>query len=286
MNLIVRRLGLLFCLCGGLVAFPTANSEDSPDLFLPKVYEPGKVDVRGWLMSEKLDGVRAYWDGQQLLSRGGQIIHAPAWFLKGFPKFELDGELWTRRQDFENIVSIVRQQEPDNRWHQISYRVFDVPNQSGGLLERLAVLETYLKKQSLPQVKLIPQIPVETTAQVQETLDRLVEKGAEGLILRQASQPYVTGRTQTALKVKTYWDDECQVIGYTPGKGRFDGLVGSLVCDWQGQRIKLGSGLSVADRESPPTLNAWVTFKYYGLTQKGNPRFPVFLRVRTDQDLQ
>lgn len=286
MNLIVRRLGLLFCLCGGLVAFPTANSEDSPDLFLPKVYEPGKVDVRGWLMSEKLDGVRAYWDGQQLLSRGGQIIHAPAWFLKGFPTFELDGELWTRRQDFENIVSIVRQQEPDNRWHQISYWVFDVPNQSGGLLERLAVLETYLKKQSLPQVRLISQIPVETAAQVQETLDRLVEKGAEGLVLRQASQPYVTGRTQTALKVKTYWDDECQVIGYTPGKGRFDGLVGSLVCDWQGQRIKLGSGLSVAERESPPTLNVWVTFKYYGLTQSGKPRFPVFLRVRIDQDLQ
>lgn len=286
MNLIVRRLGLLFCLCGGLVAFPTANSEGSPDLFLPKVYETGKIDVRGWLMSEKLDGVRAYWNGQQLLSRGGQVIHAPAWFLKGFPKFELDGELWTKRQDFENIVSIVRQQEPDSRWKKITYQVFEAPNQLGGLLERLAVLETYLKKQSLPQVKLIPQIPVETTAQVQETLDRLVEKGAEGLILRQASQPYVTGRTQTALKVKTYWDDECRVVGYTPGKGRFDGLVGSLVCDWQGQRIKLGSGLSVAERKNPPTLNTWVTFKYYGLTQNGKPRFPVFLRVRTDQDLQ
>jgi len=286
MNPIIRRLGLLFCLCGGLLHLPAVHSESRPGLFLPKVYEAGQVDVRGWLMSEKLDGVRAYWNGQQLLSRGGQVIHAPAWFLKGFPAFELDGELWTKRQDFENIVSIVRQQKPDNRWHQMTYQVFEVPNQPGGLLERLAVLEAYLKKQPLPQVRLIPQMPVETTAQVQETLDRLVERGAEGLILRQASQPYVTGRTQTALKVKTYWDDECQVVGYTPGKGRFEGFVGSLVCDWQGQQIKLGSGLSVPERETPPPLKAWVTFKYYGLTQSGKPRFPVFLRVRTDQDLQ
>jgi len=33
-------------------------------------------------MSEKLDGICAYWDGKELLSRGGKVIHAPKWFLK------------------------------------------------------------------------------------------------------------------------------------------------------------------------------------------------------------
>ena len=52
-------------------------------------------------MSEKLDGIRAYWDGTHLISRGGKIIHAPEWFTKNYPLFEIDGELWTKREDFD-----------------------------------------------------------------------------------------------------------------------------------------------------------------------------------------
>ena len=52
-------------------------------------------------MSEKLYGIRAYWDGTHLISRGGKIIHVPKWFTKNYPLFEIDGELWTKREDFD-----------------------------------------------------------------------------------------------------------------------------------------------------------------------------------------
>ena len=60
----------------------------------------GEESLEGWIMSEKLDGIRAYWDGEKLQTRKGKKIYAPKWFLKNFPKFELDGELWNKRDNF------------------------------------------------------------------------------------------------------------------------------------------------------------------------------------------
>ena len=61
----------------------------------------------GWWMSEKLDGVRAIWDGEHFRSRGGNIFHAPAWFKAGLPALPLDGELFVGRGKFNDAVSIV-----------------------------------------------------------------------------------------------------------------------------------------------------------------------------------
>ena len=90
-----------------VLILPVYLFASKPDLLLLKVYKD--QNITGWVMSEKLDGIRAYWDGKNLISRGGNIIYAPKWFTKDYPSFELDGELWTKRKDFENISSIVRQ---------------------------------------------------------------------------------------------------------------------------------------------------------------------------------
>ena len=63
-------------------------------------YEPEKSDPTGWLMSEKLDGVRCYYNGSTLYSRNGNMFYAPDWFKAKLPKMALDGELWTDRDDF------------------------------------------------------------------------------------------------------------------------------------------------------------------------------------------
>ena len=91
---------------------------------------------------------------------------------------------------------------------------------------------------------------------------------------------YIDKRTSKALKVKSFHDDECVVSGYTKGHGKFEGLVGALLCEWHDKTLKIGSGLSNEDRRNPPALDSNVTFKYNGLTRYGNPKFPVFLRVR------
>lgn len=273
-------MGLLFLFHISL--FGQALAAEPPKMILLKTYQKGQ-DVVGWWMSEKLDGVRAQWDGQHLVSRGGHVFSAPKSFLKGFPPYALDGELWTQRKDFENIVSIVRQKVPDQRWDKVTFNVFEVPDQSGGLESRLSVLKVYLQAHRAPHLRIIPQTKIRSQDHLNLELKRLIALGAEGLVIRAPGLPYMTGRQSSALKLKPFLDDECQLVGTTPGKGKYQGQVGALVCLWQGQEVLIGSGLTDQDRKAPPEMGAWLTFKYYGLTASGRPRFPVFLRVRLDQ---
>jgi len=79
---------------------------------LAHVYDPEKNDPTGWLMSEKLDGVRCYYDGVgKLYTRTGNPFYVPDWWKKNLPKIAMDGELWTGRDDFQRCVSIVRKQD-------------------------------------------------------------------------------------------------------------------------------------------------------------------------------
>ncbi|CAA6811406.1 MAG: DNA ligase (ATP) (EC [uncultured Sulfurovum sp.] len=250
-----------------------------PNLLLLKNYH-ADVNVTNWLMSEKLDGVRAYWNGKELVSRNGKIFAAPDFFTKNFPPFEIDGELWTKRGDFENVISIVNRQEGHEGWLELSYQIFEVPHQEGGLLMRLEVLEKWLHKNPNEFIKVIPQIVCKGSEHLEQRLKEMDVKGAEGLVVREPNALYVGKRSAKALKVKSSQDDECKIVGYTKGQGKFEGLVGALRCEWKGRTLKIGSGLSDKERKDPPSIGSEITFKYNGFTKYGNPKFPVFLRVR------
>lgn len=257
----------------------TVYAKDT-DILLLKTYSSSQ-DVTGWLMSEKLDGMRAIWDGKTLKSRRGTLISAPEWFLDALPPFALDGELWTRRGDFENIVSIVRRQKADQRWQGIGYHVFELPHQQGGLLNRLAVLQNYLKHRPSRFIHVIPQFIVQSVDHLNTQLENVTANGGEGLVVRKPNVLYLTGRSNQSLKVKQYQDTECTVIAYTAGKGKYVGKTGSLHCQLpSGLTFYVGSGLSDQQRQSPPKIGSTITFKYYGLTKNSIPRFPVFLRIR------
>lgn len=231
-------------------------------------------------MSEKLDGIRAYWDGKNLISRGGKIIHTPKWFIKDYPPFEIDGELWTKRGDFENISSIVRDKRPGKGWEKIKHYIFEVPHTNGGLFERLKKLEPYTGK----TIRILSQLPVKDRSHLELFLKEIEEKGGEGVVVRDPEAPYIDKRTSKALKVKTFQDAECSVIGYTEGKGKYTGLLGAIHCQLEnGVEFKIGTGFSDALRKNPPMIGSEVTFKYQGMTKYGKPRFPVFLRVREEK---
>ncbi|MEA3521804.1 MAG: DNA ligase [Campylobacterota bacterium] len=248
-----------------------------PELFLLKNYTKDS-NIRSWYMSEKLDGIRAYWDGKNLISRSGHIFASPQFFTKDFPKFELDGELWTQRGDFSNIVSIVNKKKPHDGWNKLTYNIFEVPNTKGGLLTRLKKIKNYNKSK---YIKVIKQTKIKSKKELKEFLNQIERLGGEGVVVRDGNLSYYTGRTKDALKVKSYIDDECVIVGYNEGEGKYKGLVGSLSCRMNDlQVINIGSGLSDSLRAIPPSLGTVVSFKYYGLTSKGKPRFPVFLRVR------
>ena len=228
-------------------------------------------------MSEKLDGIRAYWDGKHLISRGGKVINAPKYFLKDYPPFPIDGELWSKRGDFDNISSIVRDKIPSTEWKKIKHYIFEVPNAKGNLYDRLEKVKSYEGK----YIKIIKQIPIKSKKELNIFLKEIEQKGGEGVVVRDPNAPYISKRTNKALKVKTFFDDECEVVGYTKGKGKIKGLVGAIKCKLKnGKIVKIGSGLNQKQRKTPPVIGSVITYKYKEITKKGFPRFPVFMRIR------
>ena len=270
-------MGFIFVL---LVLPLLAVSAGTPELVLLKKYRPG-LEVTGWYMSEKLDGVRAYWNGRQLLSRQGNPFSAPEWFTKGFPPFELDGELWIARGKFEEVLAITSRDQPHQAWRLVSYNIFEVPHAPGGLNARLSRLEDYLSRHGVSHLRIIPQTQILGNNQIQARLMEVETSGGEGLVLRNPHTPYETGRTLNALKVKRFDDREGRVVGYRPGNGKYAGKVGSLWVEIEdGVRFYIGSGLKDREREAPPTLGSIITFTHQGYTAYGVPRFASFLRVR------
>lgn len=266
-----------------LLLLPLLLWAGKPDLLLLKTYDDG-LHVNGWLMSEKLDGVRAYWDGTKLISRGGKEFKAPAWFTKNFPPFEIDGELWSKRGDFDNISGIVRKKIPHEGWKKITYNIFEVPNQKGGLKQRLDVLKNYLDTHPNQYISIIKQLTCKDKNHLKTFLKEIEEKGGEGVVIRNPEALYINKRTSQALKVKSFDDTECEIIGYKNGKGKYENLVGSYICKMNNEQIiNIGSGLSDKQRKNPLKQGTIITFKYQGLTKNGKPRFPVFLRVRNEQ---
>jgi len=257
-----------------LVFLVSSLFAQKPELLLLNKYNKD-INVTSWYMSEKLDGVRAFWDGEKLISRSGKVFTTPKFFIKDFPKYKLDGELWTKRADFSNVVSIVNKKKPHAKWSEITYNIFEVPHAKGNLKERLKQVKEN------KYIKLIKQIKVKNKKHLKEFQKQVENKGGEGIVVRDGTLPYYTGRDNNALKVKSHIDEECEIVGYNNGNGKYKGMIGSLSCRLKNLKvIKIGSGLSDKQRAVPPKIGAIITFKYYGLTTKGNPRFPIFLRVR------
>jgi len=264
---------IIFLLVSFTLLFSNTN------LMLLKTYKD--QNISGWVMSEKLDGIRGYWDGKHLLTKQGHIINAPKWFLKNYPPFAIDGELWTKRGDFENISSIVRKKIPSNKWKNIKHYIFDVPNAKGDLFDRLNKLKNYLKTHKNTPIIIIPQIKIKNKQQMLKFLKNIEKKGGEGVVVRNPKIPYQRKRSNQILKVKSFFDKECKVIGYTNGKGKYKNLIGALKCELKnGIIFKIGSGLSIKERKYPPQIGDIITFKYKELTKNQKPRFPIFLRVR------
>ena len=255
-----------------------------PPLQLARVYQPG-MDLQGYWVSEKLDGVRAYWDGQQLLSRGGNVIAAPEWFLRDFPDQPLDGELWMGRGRFAQVSAAVRRLQPKaEEWRQIRFMLFDLPASGVPFSERIIRMRQLTRDTGSYHLAMVQQRPATDHEALLADLDRVLAAGGEGLMLHHGDSVYQAGRTAALLKVKTFQDAEATVVDYTPGKGKYQGQVGALVVETEaGRRFKLGSGLSDAERADPPPLGSTVTYKFYGLTSTGLPRFASFLRIRNDE---
>jgi DNA ligase-1 len=279
--LLQRRSVVLSLGLSGLALWANAREAKAPALMLAEAYRPG-VPLADYWVSEKFDGVRGYWDGQQLWTRGGERIAAPDWFTADLPKQPLDGELWAGHGRFNDTVSTVRSQAPDEKaWRQIRFMVFDLPTEPGDFTARLARLRSLLPVPDVPWLLPVAQQRATTHAALQALLDKTVKLGGEGLVLHRGASLYKGERSADLLKFKPYDDAEARVVGHVEGRGKHAGRLGALLVETpEGLRFKLGTGLRDAQRDKPPAVGSWVTYRYNGTNPGGVPRFARFMRER------
>jgi len=258
-----------------------AIATQPPALWLANPYL-GNENLTDYWVSEKYDGIRGYWDGHQLVSRSGKSLNPPAWFTQAWPAQALEGELWAGRGQFEQAASVVQQkQASDDAWRAMRFMVFDAPTPGQTFTERMGLYQGVVKQVNKPWVQAVAQKHIESHAALKTLLHQTVQAGGEGLVLHRGGSLYQSGRNSDVLKAKLELDAEAKVVGHELGQGKHAQRTGALWVETpQGLRFKLGTGLTDAQRENPPAVGQWVTYRYRGLTDKGVPRFASFERIR------
>jgi DNA ligase-1 len=267
----------------------SVSATQKPRIQLATLYKPSiehPIDITEYFISEKLDGIRGYWDGEKLFTRSGHVIHSPIWFTQHWPKSYIDGELWSNRSEFEKISSCVRKNKPDQQvqtscWRKIRFMAFDLPQHLGTFSQRVKQMKQLVYKTNSPYLSVIKQEKTASTILLHQQLAHVVSQGGEGLMLHHQDAYYKTGRSNALMKLKQYNDAEAVVIAYIAGKGKYKNQLGSLKVKMpSGLTFKIGTGFTDKQRKNPPAIGSQVTYKYIGKTARGVPRFASFLRVR------
>lgn len=281
----IKFWGVMALLFAGAVTADSATGikPAKQELMLANSYSSNHRLSDYWV-SEKYDGYRAYWDGQVLLSRAGNPLAVPPWFIKNFPRQPLDGELWLGRGQFQMLSSLVKrgasEQWSDPTWHKVRFMVFDLPAEKTIFDQRLHTLEAVVKEAGVDWLEMVEQRKVDTEALLFEQLEQVTRAGGEGLMLHLGASYYRGKRSDDLLKLKQFEDAEAVVLAYVAGKGKYQGLMGALrVVLPDGTRFKIGSGFSDQERRQPPAIGSTITYRFNGKTDRGVPRFARFLRV-------
>ncbi|KZW03370.1 DNA ligase/mRNA capping enzyme [Exidia glandulosa HHB12029] len=268
---------------------PTSKAKvKAPALLLANKWDLEKgPDPTGWWCSEKLDGVRAFYD-KTFFSRLGNAFFAPDWFLEKLPKdVQLDGELFAGRSKFNDTVSVVKTKNSPH-WKTIKFHIFDIPSHGDKPFEeRLKLLEKLFGEggsHACDHVVIVEQTAVKDRDHIFKMLKAVEAQGGEGLMLRKPKSTYVGSRSSTLLKIKTFHDAEARVTGHTKGRGKHVGVCGALICEMQsGKTFQCGSGLTDKQRKNPPAVGSIIVYRFQELTRDGVPRFPTFVGESADK---
>lgn len=232
---------------------PIKMATGQTNVMLGHPYNPDKhaSKVIGWWMSEKYDGVRAKWNGEEMESRTGLIYIIPDFLIEQLQSItdeegnhmELDGELWGGIDTLAFMSGLARRHDNDSElWENVTYMVFDTPDNTLPFEERIKKIAAALKRAgSLANVKGVKHIKFdpekivkyphkdeEVNMNIEDELIKVEEKGGEGLVLRKPKSSYEFRRSQNFLKVKSWSYKEAIVTGYSEGTGKYLGMVGAL----------------------------------------------------------
>ncbi len=260
-----------------------SNNLIEQKLSLANVYSQ-EITLEEYWVSEKLDGIRAVWDGSSLYTRKGTKIHTPAWFTQDLPNLTMEGELWAGRERFHLVQQTVMDKIPSNEaWINIKFMVFDLPHSSGNYEKRYGDIINAVNIINKPHIQYVESTSTTEHSELMKLLKNVDMNGGEGLMLRKVTGSYRIGRSDDLLKLKKHQDAEAVIIGYKSGEGKYDGMLGSyLVRTSNGVEFYIGSGLKDTMRKNPLPLGTTITFRFNHYTKSGKPRFARFLRERIE----
>lgn len=256
--------------------------DSSFEPLLAKSFETGQIENwQAWLLSEKLDGIRAIWTGKALITRQGTPLYPPPYFVKHLPSYPVEGELWAGRGQFNQVMKTVLDKTPDlEAWEGIHFMLFDLPHSIEPYQGRYKALAQLVHEINQPHIVLVEHTKLKNEADFNQQVNNILEQGGEGVMLRLSDALYVKGRDTSLLKYKKAQDAEAIVIGHLEGRGKYQGMLGALLVALpDGKTFKIGTGFSDTERKQPPQLGERVTFAYNGLTVNGIPKFARFVRV-------
>jgi len=277
---------LLCCLCIKIhaqnISVPSPLDPSIPSLIQHGVVMNNEINVDDYWVSEKLDGIRGYWNGEKLFTRSGNEIKAPNWFTTGWPNTSMDGEIWSERNSFEHISSCVSKKTDNSHcWKKLQLMIFDLPNHQGTFSQRIIAMQTLINKSQSPYLKMVEQVKILSKDNLYKRLDQIIKVKGEGLMIHHKDALYKQGRNKRLMKLKKYQDAEAIVIKHFEGKGKYRKMLGALLVETpSGMQFKIGTGFSDLQRQSPPPIGSIITYQYIGKTKRGVPRFASFKRIR------
>jgi DNA ligase-1 len=271
-----------------------AKSYNNPELGLESLKD-GKHLVFPCYIQPKLDGIRCNISSGTAVSRQGKEFKALGKLVQEFSassNYILDGELYshTHKDNFQEIVSAVKRDEPNHLTDSVEYHVYDVYHLIGkDFTDRKQWILDNITETD--RIKIVKTYEVANAAELRKKYEDFIALGYEGAIVRNKLGAYkVDGRSKDLLKVKEFQDQEFPIVDAYENKGKQAGQC-TFVCkmpdgttfgvkpkgtaaqreqywkDWNSGAIKTGALLTVA---------------YFSMTTSDNPvpRFPIGKTIR------
>ena len=256
-----------------------------------------------WYITVKLDGNRLIIDNRKekplAYTRNGILLKDLDDFLSNInlPKgYIYDGELLpnnidgkTSKEQYKEISSIMRTKGEKDK-NKIKYHIFDIIDYSLLYKERRKIIDKIPNSKYVNICKVLHKGPIKK--QVFDLLDKLIDSGEEGLMANHENGLYVPKRTKDIIKFKKFHTLDLKCIGIEEGTKRFKKTLGSIICEYKGNIVKIGSGFTEKQRndiwnDNSLVLNKIIEIKYFEETEDkdGNKsiRFPVFQQIRDDK---
>jgi len=241
-------------------------------------------DTKGWYISEKLDSVRAFWDGAYLWSKKGKKYRLPDYFCDGFPESPLDGELFMGKGNAHKLALLLQKKKPkDEEWNEVKFIVFDAPELKLPFKDRLDRLRRAFRVPLSPYITLYEYKVCGGSTDLANELDKVEKAGGEGFILRDPKGFYVKGKSSSVMDANVFHYEEADVIGHEPGKGKYENLTGGLqVQNVYGIVFTLTTGMTDAWRKNPPKIGTKISYKFKSVSDMGVPKYPSIVRSSDD----